>query len=53
MLFLKPILIMPFLCHKSATNCQIDLYKVSNSNLKLDLCNCAKFKIIESIAPPQ
>ena len=42
MLFLKQQLILPFLCHKSATTCQIDLNKVSHSKLKLDLCNCVK-----------
>ena len=53
MLFLKQLLILPFLCHKSATTSQIDSYKVSNSKLKPDLCNCAETEIIESRAPPQ
>ena len=51
--FLKDPLILSFLCHKSATTCQIDSYKVSNSKLKSDLCNCVKTEIIESTAPPQ
>ena len=46
-------LILPFLCHKSATTCQIDLNKVPNSKLKLDLWNCIKTEIIETTAPPQ
>ena len=53
MLFLKQPPILPFLCHKSATTCQIDLNKVSNSKLKFDLRSCVKIEIIESIAPPQ
>ena len=53
MLFLKQPLILPFLCHKSATTCQIDSYKVSNSKLKPDLCNCEENEIIESTNPPQ
>ena len=53
MLFLKQSFILPSLDHKSATTCQIDLYKVSNSNLKSDLCNCVKIEIMESTAPPQ
>ena len=44
---------LPFLCHKSATTCQIDSNKVSNSKLKLDLYNCVNTEITESIAPPQ
>ena len=52
MLFLKQ-LTLPFVCDKSATTCQIDSNKVSNSKLKPDLSNCAKTKIIESTAPPQ
>ena len=50
---LKQPLILPFLFHKSATTGQIDSYKVSNSKLKPDLCNCAKSEIIEFMAPPQ
>ena len=50
---LKQPLILPFLCHKSATTCQIDSYKVSNSKLKPDLCNCVKIEIIEFTTPPQ
>ena len=53
MLFLKQPPILPFLCHKSATTCQIDLYKVSNSKLKPDLCICIKTGIIEYTAPSQ
>ena len=53
MLFLKQPLILPFLCHKSATTCQIDSYKVSNSNLKPDQYNCVQTEISESTAPPQ
>ena len=53
MLFLKQPLIFPFLCHKSATTCQIDSNKVSTSKLKPDLCNCVKIQIIQSTAPPQ
>ena len=51
--FLKQPLILPFLCHKSATTCPIDSFKVSNSKLNPDLCNCVKTEMIESIAPPQ
>ena len=53
MLLLKQPLILPFLCHKSATTCQIDSYKISNRKLKRDLCNCVKTDIIVSKAPPQ
>ena len=53
MLFLEQPLILPFLCHKSATTCQIDSYKVSNSKLKPDLCSSVKTEMIESTAPPQ
>ena len=53
MLSLKQPFILPFLCHKSATTCQIDSYKVSTSKLKPDLRNCARAEIIESMAPPQ
>ena len=53
MLFLKQPLIWPFLCDKSATTCQIDSYKVSNFNLKPDLCSRVKFETIECTAPPQ
>ena len=45
--------ILPFICHKPATTCEIDLNGVSNSKLKLDLCNCVETKIIGSTAPPQ
>ena len=52
--FLKqPLIMLPFLCHKSATTCQIDSYKASNSKLKPNLCNCLKTVMIGSIAPPQ
>ena len=53
MLFLKQPQILPFLCHKSATTCQIDPKKVSNSKLKLDLCICQETEMIESKAAPQ
>ena len=46
MLFLKQPHILPFLCHKSATTDQIDSNKVSNSKLKLDLCNYVITEII-------
>ena len=36
-LFLKQPVILPFLCHESATTGQSDSNKVSNSKLKLDL----------------
>ena len=49
---LKQPLNLPFLCHKSATACQIDSNKVSNSKLKPDLHNWAKTEISESVAPP-
>ena len=42
-----------FLYHKSATTCQTDSSKVSNSKLKPELCNCLKTETIESTAPPQ
>ena len=53
MLFLKQSHILPFLCHKSTTACQIDSNKVSNSELKIDLCHCVKTEIIESTASVQ
>ena len=53
MLFLKQSLILPFLCHKSATTCQTDSNKVSNSKLKPEQCNCVKTEIIKYTAPPQ
>ena len=53
MLFLKQPVMLPFLCHKSGTTCQNDPSKVSNSKLKLALCNCVKIEITESTAPPQ
>ena len=53
MLFLKQPLILQFLCHKSETTSQIDSSNVSNSKLKLSLCNCARTEVIESTAPPQ
>ena len=49
MQLLKQPLILPFLCHKSASACQIDSNKVSNSKLKIDV----KAEIIESTAPLQ
>ena len=53
MLFLKQPLILLFPCNESATICQTDSYKVSNSKLKSGVCNCAKAEIMESTAPPQ
>ena len=53
MLCLKQPPILPFLCHELATRCQIDSKKVSNSKLKLDICNCVKTEIVESTAPLQ
>ena len=53
MLVLKQPLILPFLCHKSATTCQIDPNKVSNSKLKPELCKYVKTEMIDSRAPPQ
>ena len=53
MLFLKQPLNLPFLYHKSATTYDIDSNKVSNSNLKPDLCNCLKTKIIKRTALSQ
>ena len=53
MLFLKQSFMLSFLCHKSATTCQIDLNKVSISKLKPYLCNCVIIEMIESTAPPQ
>ena len=53
MLFLKQPLILSFLCHRSATTCQIESNKVPNSKLNLDLWSCAKTKMIESTAPPK
>ena len=53
MLLLKKPLTLPFLCHKSATTCQIDSNKVSNSKLKSDLYECVKTEIIEHSAPSQ
>ena len=53
MLFLKQPLILPFLGHKSATTCQIDSSKVSNSKLKPAPSNYVKTEMIESTSPPQ
>ena len=53
MLVLKQPLILLFLCHKSATACQIDSNKASNSKLKPDLCKGVRIEIIETTAPPQ
>ena len=52
MLFLKEPLTLLFLCHKSATMCQIDSNKVSKSTLKPNLY-CVIIEIIESTALPQ
>ena len=46
MLVLKQPLIFPFLCNKSATNCQIDSNEVSKFKLKSDLCNCVKIEVL-------
>ena len=51
-LFLKQPLILPFICHKSATTCQNYSNKASNCKLKPDLCNCETATIIKSTAPP-
>ena len=48
MLFLMQLLILPFLYHKSATTCQVDLYNVSNSKLKASLCRCVVSEMIQS-----
>ena len=53
MLFLKQPLILPILCHKSATTCQIDSNNVSNSQLKLHLSNGGETEVIEHTAPTQ
>ena len=53
MLVSEQPLILPFLYHKSATTYQVGSYKVSNSMLKSDLCNCVETEISESTAPPQ
>ena len=53
MLVSKQPLILPFLCHLSATTCQINSFDVSNSKLKPGLCSGAKTEINESTAPPQ
>ena len=52
MLFLKQPLILHFLCHKSATTCQIDSNKVSNSKLRPDLCDLVKIEKTGLLAPP-
>ena len=44
---------LSFVCHKSATTLQIDSYKVLNSKLRTDLCNCVKTEVIKSTAAPQ
>ena len=51
--FLTQPLMLPFICHKSATTDQIDLNKASNSKLKPDLCNSLKTEITVYAAPPQ
>ena len=53
MLFLKQPLSLHFLYHKSEITSQIDSSTVSNSKLKLDLCNCIKTEVIKSTAPSQ
>ena len=49
MLFWRQPLILPFLCHRASTTCQIDSNKVSKSKLKPYLCNCVKTETIEHI----
>ena len=53
MLLLKKPLILPFLCHESASTCQIEANKVANSKLEPELWNCAKGEVIETTAPQQ
>ena len=53
MLFLKQPFILHFLCHRSATTCQIDSYKVLNSKLKPEQRSFVKTEMIESTATPQ
>ena len=53
MQFLKPLLILPFFYHKSATMSQIDSCKISNSKLKPDQCSYVKTEITETTAPLQ
>ena len=52
-LFLKQPLILPLLCHKSATMSQSNSYEVLNSKIKPDLQNYAISEMIETTAPPQ
>ena len=53
MLVLKQPLTLSLLCNNPATAFLFDSNKVSNSKLKLDLCNCVKTEITESTTPPQ
>ena len=53
LLFSKQPLTLPSLCHKSVTTSQTDSYKVSNSTVKPNLCNCIKSKMTQSTEPPQ
>ena len=53
MLFLRQLHILPLLCHKSATTCQIDSYKALNTKLNSDQNNCVNNEMIEFTAPPQ
>ena len=53
MLFLKGLLTLHLLCHKSATTFQIDSYNASSVNLKPDLYSPVRTGMTESIAPPQ
>ena len=53
MLFLKQPLILSFICHKSATTRQNDSNKVSNLQLKSDLCNCVKTVTMKDTTPSQ
>ena len=51
--FFEATISFAFLHHKSATTCQIDSYKFSNSKMKPGLCNCVKTEIKESTAHPK
>ena len=51
--FLKPSLILPFLCLNQQSFVRLNQTKVSNSTLKPDLCNFVKTEKINDKAPPQ
>ena len=51
--FLKQSCILPFSCYKSATACQIDSNKVSNSKSVPMLFNCIDNGTIAITTPPQ